>query len=290
MLDAKPAAFISHSEQFREQVAVPLRDYAESLGMKPILVSESPLPKLSSSEPDAKVDYYLDKADMFVALVTPDEPIESGAVHTRHNITDELSRARSRRHLAGAIQVFKEPQVELHSNINPTYERLDLDDVPAIFPVFRRQAISWELIETGTADLPQSTVGPIGPSEEPDSQTRSSGHPKWDPASDQAAAALGEIRGQFLGEGDGVDVASVARAHLAVSAALAPLRSMDLYGVHELNGLFRERASVSPTRSEERHIARTVIAHLDDDNAPGWHWLKTFGAAAFHPRHRDGTK
>jgi len=281
MLDAKPAVFISHSEQFKEQVAIPLRDYAESLGMKPILVSESPLPKISSSDPDAKVDYYLDKADMFVALVTPDERIESGAVHTRHNITDELSRARSRRHLAGAIQVFKEPQVELHSNINPTYERLDLDDVPAIFPVFRRQAISWELIETGATDVPQSAAGPIGPSEADQPAGRSGGQER-DPAADQAASALGAIRDQYLNQADAAGEASVARAHLAVSAALASLRSMDLYGVHELNGLFRERASVTPTHSEVRHIARTVVAHLDDDNAPGWHWLKAFGAEAFH--------
>jgi len=280
MLGAKPAVFISHSEQFRDQAAVPLRDYAESLGMKPILVSELPLPEMASSEPDAKVDYYLDKADMFVALVTPDERIESGVVHTRHNITDELSRARSRRHLAACIQVFKEPQVELHSNINPTYEKLDLEDVPAIFPIFRRQAIKWGLIQSG--GLPptsQSTTGPIGPSGDPD-QAKSP--PQHHPASDQAAVALDEVRGEYLGERDSASAASVARAHLATSAMLASLRSSELYGVHELNGLFRERASVQLTRAEKRHIARTVVARLDNGNAPGWYWLKTYGASDFH--------
>lgn len=124
MLDAKPTIFISHSSKYKDQVAVPFRDHIESLGMKAVLVEEMPHPAEAGSEPEAKVEYFLQGADMFVALLTPDDRIEGGEVRARANIADEIGRAKSLPHLRRRIQVFKAPEVVVHSNINPTREAL----------------------------------------------------------------------------------------------------------------------------------------------------------------------
>jgi hypothetical protein len=283
MLATKPAVFISHSERFKAKVAIPLKQFAESLGMVPILVSEMPSPEQASTEPDAKVDYYLDKADMFVALLTPDEKLDSGVVHTRHNITDELSRARERRHLRGRVQVFKESQVELHSNINPTYEALDLSDVPSMFPIFERQAVKWELIDP---QIPAETSedkseGPIGP-DDPEPPREAPALNSEDRAADQALGAIADLRTCLHAPDPHKEeelAPSIARAHLAASVALASVRSSSHYGVHELNGLFRERESIMLLEREEHHLVRTMLAHLDGDNAPGWYWQRRKSSA-----------
>src|ERR1700679_482321 len=150
MLAARPTVFISHSERFKDQVAAPFREHLESLGMTAVLVSEMPTPESGAGEPDSKVDYYLDRSDMFVALMTPDDRTDSGEVHARPNVTDEISRARGKSHLRERVQVFKADEVDMHSNINPTHEALDPDDVAASFAVFERQAIAWEILDPST--------------------------------------------------------------------------------------------------------------------------------------------
>lgn len=281
MLGAKPTVFVSHSEKFKKSVALPFRDFAESLGMNVVLVSDMPTPEHGGAEPDAKVDYYLDRADMFVALMTPDDRTESGEVHARPNITDEITRARTRSHLRTRVQVFKGSDVDLHSNINPTYEALDLSNVETIFPIFERQARAWEILAPDVPVEPESAVGPIGPSDSPGPELR--GIPKG--ALGQVADAVEGFKATLLGEQPTPPdnpMSSIARAHLSASVALAAQRSTSPFGVHELNGLFRERALLELTSDEERFLLRAVLLHSKSENAPGWYWSRRRSPAALH--------
>lgn len=125
VLDGKPAVFLSCSEKFKKQVARPIRDALTPLGLHGVIVSNEPLMARVPSDPDSQVDAYLNASNAFVALCTPDNRLDDGAVVCRQNIIDEIQRAKSKPHLAHMIQVLKEPTVRLPSNINPTYDRLE---------------------------------------------------------------------------------------------------------------------------------------------------------------------
>jgi len=280
MLGAKPTVFVSHSEKFKGLVAIPFRDHAESLGMNVILVSEMPTPGHGGTEPDAKVDYYLDRADMFVALMTPDDRTDSGEVHARPNVTDEITRARMRSHLRPRVQVFKAPDVDLHSNINPTYEALDLANVASAFPIFERQAQAWEILAPDSPAEPPSAVGPIGPS---DQGTEDAAASKG--AVGQAVEAIEGLKSLLVdGETSGQpgSPSAAARAHLSASVVLSGERSTSPFGVHELNGLFRERKLLDLTNEEERFLLRTILLQSENENAPGWYWFRRRSAAELH--------
>jgi hypothetical protein len=281
MLNFRPTVFISHSERFKEEVAIPFRDHIRSLGMTAILVSEMPTPEGGAGEPDSKVDYYLDRSEMFVALMTPDDHTKEGEVHARPNVTDEIARARARDHLRERVQVFKAAEVDLHSNINPTYEALDPTDVAASFAVFERQAAAWEILEVSPAPPAEAApaVGPIGPSD------AGSPHPAGRAGAPraQAARAVEELRRSLLdADGDPVMPSPLARAHLAASVALAGVRSISTFGVHELNGLYREREALRLSAEEKRHLMRTMVLHIGDENAPGWYWFRDRRAGDLH--------
>src|SRR5438128_1135326 len=65
MLDGKDVVFISCSELYKERVAYPFRDLVESLGMKPVIVSDAP--KLVGTWTlDQKVEAYLDRSEVLV--------------------------------------------------------------------------------------------------------------------------------------------------------------------------------------------------------------------------------
>ena len=277
MLDAQPTVFVSHSEKFKETVAIPFRDHLAVLGVKAVLVSDMPLPAQAGSEPDAKVDYYLNSSDMFVALLTPDDELQSGAFHARPNITDEISRARERPHLRNRIQIFKAPNVAIHSNINPTYEQLDVSNIGALFPIFERQAIEWGVLPSDRSGTAKPAVGPVGPTGE---GSRESASPS-NTASQQLAVAIKSFLSTPATE-DSKSPAPAARVHLAASVALAQIGSADLYGVHELNSLYRERAKLKATSDELHHLLRSMLANLNNDNAPGWFWFKKYSAADVH--------
>jgi hypothetical protein len=281
MLNFKPTVFISHSERFKDQVAAPFRQHVESLGMTAILVSEMPTPEGGAGEPDSKVDYYLDRAEMFVALMTPDDRTDSGEVHARPNVTDEISRARGKSHLRERVQVFKAAEVDIHSNINPTYEALDPENVAASFAVFERQAAAWEILDPSPAPAPAraSAVGPIGPSEGTEAHAGS----EAGGAKAQAAGAVEELRRTLLSADEAPTTPSpLARAHLAASVALAGVRSISTFGIHELNGLYRERDALRLSPEEKRHLLRTMILHAEDENAPGWYWFRDQRAGDLH--------
>lgn len=277
MIEGKPTVFISYSEAEKSTVAIPFREYLASLGLYGILVGEEPLPEAASDwDPEAKVTHFLDGSQMFVALATPDETVKDGKA-TRQNIIDEIRMARERSHLRNKIQIFKAPSVDLPSNINPTHDPLDPEDIAKAFPVFKRQAREYQLLKSQ-----QAVPGPEEPSTpEPDSVSDSASDGE---ALKQAAYALKQLATLLQGT-DASDLGSVAaRAHLASSTALATARSADLLGAHEINGLYRDRTSVTPTHSELSHLLRTIVANVGAANAPGWYWLRSISSAELQSR------
>lgn len=275
----KIAVFISYSSVHEQTVAFPVRGFLESLGLAALLVAELPRPATVDWEPDQKVDYYLNQADMLVALATPDERVEGGVVRVRPNVTDEVQRARSKDHLREKIQVFKHHDVELPSNINPVYEPLDLDDVPALFERLRSQLEAWGLLpyQPQPPDRPEPSGRqvdkPVGPSVLGAAERQPS-----DRASDQATHALQKlwrVVGAERADDAGVAALDLARSHLLAHAAYAQRRSSSLFGAHELNTLYGPREEIALLPIERRLILRTVVAGLRADNAPGWYWLRS---------------
>jgi hypothetical protein len=271
MIEGRPTVFISYSEAAKAQVAVPFKEFVDSLGLYGLLVGDEALPEPGAADPRAKVNHFLDQAQMFVALATPDDRTEAGEVQTRPNIILELGAALDRDHLANRVQVFKAAAVVLPSNINPVHERLDPDRVEETFALFERQARTWGL-------LPQRP--PPAPAAQPAAPDQQAAPPAGGEGSGAAAAAAALVGLARLIEGEpeerGGEIA--ARAHLAATAALAQRRSSEPLGVHELNGLYRDRATVEPDQGERRELLRSVIANLGAANAPGWYWLRSFEA------------
>jgi hypothetical protein len=125
-----------------------------------VIVSEEPLMPRTSGDPDSKVESYLDASDAFVALCTPDDQLQDGTVQCRQNVIDELQRARQKPQLRQKIQVFKEPSVRLPSNINPTYERLDVNDVAPVAELIVRQLGSWGVLAAEPHRAPAASIEP----------------------------------------------------------------------------------------------------------------------------------
>ena len=146
MLNGQVAVFISCSERYKGYVARPIRDALGEHNIRGLIVSDEPMLPGSTGDPESKVDTYLDASDAFVALATPDDHLGDGTVQTRQNIVDEHSRARSRPKLRARIQVFKAPEVTLPSNINPTHDPLDVEDVSEIPELILRQLDTWGLL------------------------------------------------------------------------------------------------------------------------------------------------
>jgi hypothetical protein len=139
-LARKPAVFISVAEQHKDDLGRPFRDL---LGPKVsgYIVSDLPLVDEAYS-PDEKVEAYLEKADAAVIFATADIASDSGDF-TRPNISEEIARARSKRHLRTRICVLREPGVTLPSNTNPAYSHLDPMRPGAAFVSALEQLRAW---------------------------------------------------------------------------------------------------------------------------------------------------
>jgi len=146
LLKGRVTVFLSCSEKFKEQVAIPIRRALSDRDIFGVILSEEPMLPHTSGDPESKVESYLDASDMLVALCTPDDQLQDGSVQCRQNIIDELQRASQKPHLRSRTLVFKDPSVRLPSNINPTYERLDVNDVSAVAPLIVRQLASWGVL------------------------------------------------------------------------------------------------------------------------------------------------
>jgi CAP12/Pycsar effector protein, TIR domain len=160
MLNGRPTVFLSCSERFKANVAIPVRNALRAQGVFAVIVSEEPMLPRTRGDPDSKVESYLNASDAFVALCTPDDRLSDGTLQCRQNIIDEVQRALGKPHLRDRIQVFKESSVRLPSNINPTYERLDTDDVAAVVEMILRQLATWGVLAREPEPAPPPSTRP----------------------------------------------------------------------------------------------------------------------------------
>ncbi len=162
MLNGHATVFLSCSEKFKLRVARPIRDALQQHELFGVIVSDEPLLPRTPGDPESKVESYIDASDAFVALCTPDNQLDDGTMVSRQNIIDEIQRAHARPHLRSRILVFKERSVRLPSNINPTYENLDLDDIHSMAERIVRQLDAWGVVvrtpRHDPATLPDSGV------------------------------------------------------------------------------------------------------------------------------------
>jgi glucokinase len=142
----RPCVFLSCSERFKERVAWPLKEGLDRVGVYGVIVADEPHPAGVRADPGAKVDFFLSQSDALVALCTPDDRLDDRTVQPRQNIIDEMQRAWNRDHLATRVQTLKERTVRLPTNINPTYDRLDLDDPAANLRLVLRQLAEWGVL------------------------------------------------------------------------------------------------------------------------------------------------
>jgi hypothetical protein len=155
----KPVAFLSCSEAYRKAVAEPIKEALGKLGVDAIIASVEPLPPNADWDPATKIDKLLDQSDCVVVLGTPDDERSDGTFATRPNIIDEISRARARQNLRTRTMVLKTRNVQLHSNVNPTYETLTLEDPTAVTKSIVTQMTAWGILD-GTDFVDQLTASP----------------------------------------------------------------------------------------------------------------------------------
>jgi predicted nucleotide-binding protein len=141
--------FISCSEKARVAVARPLRELLNTQGLHGVIVSEMPIPRGTDWSPEQKVDAFLTESTAMLALCTADDQhAPDGTWHPRQNVIDEIGRARRLPHLALRVMVVKEGGVQLPSNINPTWEHVDRDNLAPTFESIVTQLEEWGMLNT----------------------------------------------------------------------------------------------------------------------------------------------
>jgi len=150
VLEGRPTVFLSCSEAYKLTVGRSVASELASTGIYGVVLSDAPLLIGDDGSPDGKVERYLDVADAFVALCTPDDRLRSGQVHCRQNIIDEIQRARQKPHLRNRIILFKDALVTLPSNLGLTYVRFDASRASGLGGVVRRQLLAWQVVGAET--------------------------------------------------------------------------------------------------------------------------------------------
>ena len=160
MLDGRPAVFLSCSERFKKTVAWPVREALKEYGVHGVIVSDEPLLPRTPSDPDSQVNAYLDASDALVALCTADDRLDDGTVQCRPNVVNEIQRALDRPGLRDKVQVLKAPHVRIPSNLNPTHDPLDVDDIPAALERIVPQLRTWGVLAREPEPAPAPSTDP----------------------------------------------------------------------------------------------------------------------------------
>jgi hypothetical protein len=197
--------------------------------------------------------------------------LENGEFKTRSNIIDEYRLAQQKEHLSHKLLVFKAKDVELHSNINPVYERLPLDDPDWIANKIVDHARIWGLLPP--SDPPAADSEPTS-SGEGTSTTPSVVLTGDDDAtaSQQAIDALTSATAALSGETK--DRPALLRAELAIAGLNADESDADALGVHLANNLFAQRDQIRLRRQERLLLFGTYLRHAQNDNVPGIFWIR----------------
>jgi hypothetical protein len=208
---------------------------------------------------------------MAVILATPDDRTENGEVKTRGNVVDECRLAQQKEHLREKLLVFKAEDVELHSNINPVYEPLPLDNPEWIANRIVEQARVWGLVppvptpnpESGPASSEEGTFG---------------APPAVDTGGDDAAAtrqASDALQSASAGlRGEATESFSIRRAELAIAALTAEEADADPVGVHLANTLFARRHEIVLRERERLLLFASYLRNAQGENVPGIYWIR----------------
>src|SRR5579872_3110888 len=157
MLRGQLAIFLSCSEKFKTELALPIRDALTGHGLRAIIVSdEPPLPSPGPDAAAAKVEAYLDASSAFVALCTADYELSDGSCYPRANIIDEIQQASARPQLRDRSQVLKSPGVLLPSDVTPTYDSLDAARPGVAAEVVLKQLQQWGMGPDSLATAPHA--------------------------------------------------------------------------------------------------------------------------------------
>jgi hypothetical protein len=237
MLRGQVAVFLSCSENFKAQLAWPIRDALTGHGLRAIILSdEPPLPSPGlRGAVAAKADAYLDASSAFVALCTPDYELSDGSRYPKASIIDEIQQAGTRPHLRDRSQVLKSPGVLLPSDVTPTYDSLDPARPAVAAEVVLKQLQQWGVHPPDRAAAPRVAGQDAGddvaalfaglrPGDRDEARRRV--YPLLrDATADRRAAIAAELRGQVT---DSVDAdaalaaATLLEAVAAVDAGLVP--------------------------------------------------------------------
>jgi CAP12/Pycsar effector protein, TIR domain len=271
VIEGKPTVVLSYSERFQDEVARPVAKTLRRFGLRPVLVGDEPLPAGIESNPNNKVEWFFLNAEMAVILATPDDRTENGEVKTRANVVDEYRLAQQKEHLREKLLVFKAEDVELHSNINPVYEPLPLDNPEWIANRIVEQAMVWGLLSP--VPTPNADSGPTS------SEEGTSGAPPVVHTGDDDAAATQQASDalQSASAALGGEVAkslSIRRAELAIAGLTADEVDADPIGVHLANTLFAQRHEIILRERERLLLFATYLENTQGENVPGIYWIR----------------
>ena len=271
MIEAKPTVVLSYSERFQDEIARPVAKTLRQFGLRPVLVGDEPLPAGIESNPNNKVEWFFLNAEMAVILATPDDRTENGEVKTRANVVDEYRLAQQKEHLREKLLVFKAEDVELHSNINPVYEPLPLDNPEWIAKRIVEQARVWGLLSPVPTPSPDS--GPAS------SEEGTSGAPSLVHIGDDDAAATQQASDALQRASDAIggevtESFAVRRAELAIMALIADEADAEPVGIHLANTLFAQRHEIILRERERSLLFATYLQNTQGENVPGIYWIR----------------
>jgi hypothetical protein len=286
MLRGQVAIFLSCSEKFMSAVAWPVRDVLTGHGLCPIIVrDEPPLPGIRG-DAQAGTERYLDASSAFVALCTADYELSDGSKYPRASIIDEIHLACTRPHLRDRCQVLRSPDVLLPSDINPTYDCLDVAAPAVAADVILSQLRQWGIVPRPPG--PPAAPRPVAAEPAADANALVDGllpgdHDEArrriyrllrDRAADQRQQIAGQLHSEIMESDDHarqLAAASLLEAASRLDPALVPAGMVETLATHPAYlarscaaNLLRDRAIVAPCDVPVGLLGRLASPSVED--------------------------
>jgi hypothetical protein len=304
MLRGQVAIFLSCSEKFKSAVAWPVRDVLTGHGLCTIIVrDEPPLPGIRG-DAEASTERYLDASSAFVALCTADYELSDGTKYPRASIVDEIHLACARPHLRDRCQVLRSPDVLLPSDINPTYDCLDVAAPAVAADVILSQLRQWGLVPRPPG--PPAAPRPVAADAAADANALVAGflpddHDEArrriyqlirDRAADQRRQIVRELHGEIMESDDHAHqlaAASLLEAASRLDPALVSTEMVETLATHPgylarscAANLLRDRATVAP-----RDVPVDLLGRLASPSTEDWFvWAPAMAAVQELVLHR----
>lgn len=314
MLRGRVAIFLSCSEKFESAVAWPVRDVLTGHGLYPIIVrDEPPLPGIRG-DAEANTERYLDASSAFVALCTADYELSDGSKYPRASIIDEIHLASAHPHLRDRCQVLRSRDVLLPSDINPTYDCLDVAAPAVAADVILSQLRQWGVVpgppgpaaaprpaaaeapdtgspDTGSPDDTNALVAGLRPDDHDEARRRVYLLLR-DRAADRRRWIVRELHGEIMESDDHarkLAAASLLEAASRLDPALVSTEMVETLATHPdylarscAANLLRDRVTVAA-----RDVPVEVLGRLASPSTEDWFvWTPAMAAAAELVLHR----